>query len=194
MRGIGLREWVALGVLGIAGLMGFLFFDPSSTDGSNKDFERTTTPQVILPGTATPAASAEPSPTPVPVARLGEPGGRWLVGYYESGQSGQGIRGGEGFIENLAFDFEGRPFPDFEDDDWRLAVSQSMELAAGRYGFVLESDGALRVTAGDQILIDVSDSPQRQTHAIEFDHKGGRVNIAIELRDTGGPIFLRWAD
>jgi hypothetical protein len=193
MRGVGVREWVALGVLGVAGLLGFLFFDPSSTDGKT-DFERTTTVIVVPPGTPTPAAHASPSPTPVPVAKLGEPGGQWLVGYYESNEPGKGIRGGEGFVDNLQFDFEGRPFPDFKDDGWRLAVSQSMELAAGRYGFVLESDGALRVTAGEQILIDVPDSPQRQTHALEFDHKGGRVNIAIDLRDTGGPTYLHWAD
>jgi hypothetical protein len=194
MRGVGLRELVAIGVLGIAGFMGFLFFDPSSTDGSNKPLERSTTPQVILPGTPTPAASAAPAPTQVPVAKLGEPGGQWQVGYYESATAGQGIRGGEGFIDNLEFDFAGRPFPDFEDDNWRLVASQSMELSAGRYGFVLQSDGALRVTAGDNILLDVPDSQQRQTHALEFDHKGGRVNIAIELRDTGGPVFLRWTD
>ena len=194
MRAVGLREWVALGILGIAGIMGFLFFDPSSTDGQNPVFDRTATVIFVPPGTPEPTAHTSPSLTPIPVVKLGEPGGQWLVGYYESNEPGKGVRGGEGFIANLDFDYPASPFPDFTDDHWRLAVSQSMNLAPGRYGFVLESDGALRVTAGNTVLIDVPDSPQRSTHAVEFDHAGGTVNITIDVRDTGGPVYLHWAD
>lgn len=196
MHGVGLREWVALGVLAVAGFLGFMFFDPSSTDGRNPTVVPERTVHVIgstAGETAAPAVTAEPSPTAVPVAKLGEPGGSWRLAYYESATPGEGIRGAEGFAASLEVDAPGRPFPDFDDDDWRVVATQSMELTAGRYGFVLESDGALRVQAGDTILIDTGDSRERQTHALEFDHEGGRVLLTIEVRDTGGPVFLRWS-
>jgi hypothetical protein len=194
VHGVGLREWVALGVLGIAGILGFMFFDPSATDGSNKEVPRDRT--VLVVGTArtsevTPAATAEPTATAVPVIKLGEPGGDWQLAYYESAKPGEGVRGAQGFGP-LDIDYAGKPFPDFDDNDWRVVASQSLTLGPGRYGFLVESDGALRVQAGNAILIDVDDSPRQQTHALEFDHAGGLVVLTIELRDTGGPAFLRW--
>jgi hypothetical protein len=197
MHGVGLREWVALGVLAVAGVLGFMFFDPSSTDGSNKEVPRDRTIEVIgstngAPIT-TPSATVQPTATPVPAAKLGEPGGSWQIAYYESSKPGEGVRGAQGFAASLDMDYSNQPFPDFRDNDWRAVATQSMELSAGRYAFALEVDGALRVQAGDAILIDTPDSPERQTRTLEFDHKGGRLLLTIEIRDTGGPVFLRWA-
>jgi|GEM_PF-2273632 len=198
MHGVGLREWVALGVLAVAGILGFMFFDPSSTDGSNKGLVRERTVDVAQetrpPATPSGQPSATPAPTatPVPAAKLGEPGGSWQITYYESSKPGEGVRGAQGFAATLDLDFAGKPFPDFRDDDWRVVATQSMELAAGRYTFSLESDGALRVQAGHTILIDSADNGGRRVQALTFDHKGGHVSLTIEVRDTGGPVFLRW--
>lgn len=196
MHGIGLREWVALGVLGVAAAFGFMFMDPSATNGHNAGPGSRRTTEVVFRGpedTPAPVASAAPSPTAAAVAKLGEPGSEWQVAYYDSAEPGEGVRAAHGKAASLEIDEAGAPFPDFGEDGWRLLATQRMDLAAGRYGFVLESDGALRVQAGDTIIINVEDSPERQTHALEFDHAGGAVILVIELRDTGGPAYLRWS-
>ena len=183
-----MREWVALGVLGLGVLFAFLFFDPTSTDGSN---ERPT----ISLGEAPPPATdtPEPTPTPVPVRKLAEPAGGWLVSYFERSSSGGDLRIGSGFAQTLTLDVPGRPFPDVADDAWRFEAKQDFDLEAGRYEFELETDGAVRVSLDDRQLLDERDagSPERRT--LRFDHQGGRITITVEVRDTGGPVLLRWA-
>ncbi len=189
VHGLGLREWVALGVLGFAGLLGFLFFDPTSTDGG------TPPPKTISLGTqptATPFVKA--TATPVPVIRVTEPRGGWLVVYWEDVASGGEIRTGEGFVDRLALEFPGRPFPDIRDDGWRLEASQELELEPGRYGFTLESDGAVKAWAGDAQLLDEADSSNLRRSELEFDHPGGRLMLRFAIDDTGGPAVIRWVE
>jgi hypothetical protein len=193
MRGIGLREWVALGVLGVGVVLGFMFFDPTSTDGG------TPTPGTISLGEAAPTATptpvpGAPTPTPVPVKQLKEPGGEWLFLYYTKSRSGGEIRSGEGFAGRLAVDEPGRPFPDFQDDAWRLEATQSVTLDVGRYGFRLETDGEVKVTVGDRVVLEAGDEGSPKTRTVEFDHAGGTTSIAISIRDTGGPVRLRWLE
>lgn len=190
VRGLGLREWVALGVLGIGVLFAFLFFDPTSTDGSND------APGTIslggTPPTATP--TAEPTATPLPVTKLAEPQGGWLIFYYEEAASGREVRTGEGFLDRLELDVPGRPFPDVDDDAWRFEASQQLTLEAGRYRFELETDGAVRVLAGEAQLLDEKDANSVQRRTVQFDHAGGQLTLTISVDDTGGPVRLRWAN
>ena len=189
MFGVGLREWVGLGVLGVAALFGFLFFDPTSTDGG------TQTPGTISLGdTPTPTPVVTPTATPVPITRLTEPAGGWLVVYFEAASSGGELRTGEGFDPTLDFDFPDRPFPDIRDDAWRLEASQDLDLEPGRYRFTLETDGEVRAWAGETQIMDESDSLNPRRSELQFDHPGGRVTLKFSVKDTGGPFVLRWMD
>lgn len=186
---MGLREWVGLGVLGVAALFGFLFFDPTSTDGGNRP------PRTISLGekpTATPATT--PTPTPVPVTRLAQPDGGWLVQYWEDLASGGEVRTGEGFSARLALEFFERPFPDTRDDAWRLEASQELALDAGRYSFTLETDGAVKAWLGDRQLLDEADTEGVRRSELVFDHPGGSSTLRISVEDTGGPVRIRYID
>lgn len=189
MRGLGLREWVALGVLGLGVLFAFLFFDPTSTDGSN---ERPTISLGEAPPTAT--GTAEPTPTPVPVRKLDEPSGGWLVSYFERSGSGGELRIGSGFAETLTLDVPGRPFPDVADDAWRFEAKQDLDLEAGRYEFELQTDGAIRVLLNDRALLDEPDAASPQRRTAQFEHQGGRLTLTVEVTDTGGPVLLHWQE
>ena len=193
MRGVGLREWVALGVLAIGVVLGFMFFDPTSTDGGSATPGTVSLGEPAPTNTATPVPGA-PTPTPVPVKQLKEPGGDWLFLYYMGAASGGEVRAGEGFVPRLAVDEAGRPFPDFKDDAWRLEASQAVTLDVGRYGFRLETDGAVKVTIGDRVVLEAGDEGSAKVRTVEFDHPGGNTNIVISVRDTGGPVRLRWVD
>ena len=188
MFGMGVREWVALGVLGVAGLFGFLFFDPTSTDGGNTPPGTISLGETPLPATATP----EPSATPVPLTQLPQPTGGWLIEYYESRASGGELLIGSGFAAELDVEAAGRPFPDVPDDAWRVVASQEFVLEPGRYRFQLEIDGAAKVSVGGKYLLDEADHPEMRRSEVVFDHAGGVVVLRFELRDTGGPVLLRW--
>ena len=188
VRGLGLREWVALGVLGLGVLFAILFFDPTSTDGGTD--ERPTISLGEAPPTATP--TPEPTPTPIPITKLAEPAGGWLVAYFQRSASGGELRIGEGVLERLEVDVPGRPFPDVPDDSWRLEASQQVELPAGRYVFELETDGAVRVTVDGKQLLDQADESGTRRRSVQFDHSGGGVAVVVSVQDTGGPVRLRW--
>ena len=189
MHGVGLREWVALGVLGIAALFGFLFFDPTSTDGGTEK-----PPTISLGETPTPTPIVTPTATAVPVTKLAQPTGGWLVIYWENVASGGEVLTGEGFTPRLALEFFERPFPDIRDDAWRLEASQEVNLEPGRYSFTLETDGAVQAWLGDLQLLDEPDSPNVRQSELQFDHPGGRAVLRIGVKDTGGPLRIRWID
>lgn len=187
MQGIGLREWVALGVLGVGLVLGALFFGPLSNDGGGDG----PSPIQLAP-TATP--TVPPTPTPVPPVALAEPEGSWFMRWFERSSTGAEVRIGEGFVEELALDLPGRPFADTRDDAWRREATQALRLEPGRYTFTLETDGAVRVLLEQTVLLEATDQPQAVRHEITFEHPGGGPSLFIEVRDTGGPTLLRWVD
>jgi hypothetical protein len=187
MHGVGLREVVALGGLALALVFGFMFFDPGSTDGKT-DVRATPSLGELVPTPAPPTA------TPIPVRELKEPGGNWFLVYYERSASGRDTRSAEGFIERLTIDEAGKPFPDFSDDAWRVEASQQLTLEPGRYRFTLETDGAVAVTVGEKVVFEANDDASPQRRDVVFDHPGGSLAILINMRDTGGPLRLDWAD
>ncbi|MBK9341539.1 MAG: hypothetical protein IPN07_00530 [Dehalococcoidia bacterium] len=191
MHGVGLRELVALGILGLALGFGFMFFDPTST-GNDGKWPATVSLGEPVPtrDPSTPAATA----TPVPVRELKEPGGSWFLSYYARSSTGSEFRAAQGFVERLAIDEAGKPFPDFTDDAWRVEASQQLTLEPGRYRFGLETDGAVTVMAGDKVVLEAQDSATAQRREVIFDHAGGSVVVLINARDMGGPLRLKWAE
>jgi hypothetical protein len=189
MSTVGLREIVALGALGVAGFIGFMFLDPTSTESADH------TPGDIRlgdePPTATPTLA--PTATPAPVTRLAQPES-WRLSYYESAISGGDILTGDSFIRRLDLVSERAPFRDMRDDAWSAVLSQQVSAAAGRNGFTLEYDCAVVVFVDDEEVArgENGDGPARLE--VTFDHVGGEAGLRIEARDAGGPFLLRWVD
>jgi hypothetical protein len=189
MSKVGLREVVALGALGVAGFIGFMFLDPTSTESTSH------TPGDIrlgeTPPTATPTLG--PTATPVPVTRLPQPES-WRLSYYESAVSGGDILTGDSFIQRLNLVSERAPFRDMRDDAWSAFLSAPVSAVAGRNGFAIEYDCAVAVFVDDEEVArgENADGPRRLE--VTFDHAGGTAALRIEARDTGGPFLLRWVD
>lgn len=188
MFGLGVREYVALGVLVVALLLGWVFFDPTSTEGDTGGPVAT----ISLGQPVTPTAI--PTATQAPPHTVAKPTGPWLVIYYERGVSGTDIRSGEGFVDALDFNIPDRPFPDFKPDAWSMTASNTFETAPGKNRFTLRVDGEATVRVDDQVVAQVSNGDGAADVQVEFDAKGGAATVFIEVRDTGGPVELRWRE
>ncbi len=186
MLGLGVREYVALGALVLALVLGWVFFDPTSTEGDTGGPVAT----ISLGDTVTP--TPPPTATPVPVHVVEPPQEQWLVTYYEQSASGSDYRSGEGFVAGLDFDIPDRPFPDFKPDAWSMKASNRVEAAAGENRFRLQVDGAVKVWVDDKLVAEAANGDKPQDLEVDFDHKGGAATVLIEVRDTGGPVRLRW--
>lgn len=189
MSKVGMREVVALGALAVAGFIGFMFLDPTSTESTNY------TPGDIHLGAAPPTATPtpEPTPTPVPVTRVAQPAS-WQLSLYERAVSGGDLFTGTTFVESLAMEAERSPFTDMRDDAWSAAFEAEVPTVAGRNGFALEYDCELVVLV-DGAEVFRAENPDGTTRAeVAFDHAGGTARVRIEARDTGGPFAVRWAD
>ena len=189
MSKVGLREVVSLGALGVAGFIGFMFLDPTSTESTSH------TPGDIRLGATPPTATPtlEPTATPVPVARQAQPES-WRLSYYESAVSGGDLLSGDSFVQRLDMVSERAPFRDMRDDAWSAFLSAPVSAAAGRNGFTIEYDCAVAVFVDDEEVArgENPDGPTRLE--VTFDHDGGTAALRIEARDTGGPFLLRWVD
>lgn len=189
MFGLGPREYVALGVLAIGGLLGFLFFDPTSTEGNDK---APATIHLGDPVTATPVVP--PTATPVPVHTVARPKDQWLLTYYEKGVTGADVRSGEGFVDGLDFDIADRPFLDFKADAWSMQLTNKLETERGRNRFTLEVDGEAKVWVDGKLVAEAPNGNAAVRLAVEFEETAGFASVLIEVRDTGGPVKLRWVD
>ena len=186
MRGLGVREWVALAVLGVALMFGAIYFGPLSNDGRGGDGPS----PVELAPTETPTVA--PTATPVPPTALAQPVGGWILRWYEVSSTGSEIKVAEGPARTIELDAPGRPFPDMRDDVWRREATRSLNLEAGEYTFTLETDGAVKVVLGERVLLDVEDGPARNRHVVTFEHDGRASSMLVEVRDVGGPVWFRW--
>ncbi len=192
MRGIGVREWVALGALGLALFLAFCFSIPV-----HRATAVTRPPGRSLSASHQPApphwtATPEPTATPLPPKNLAQPEGTWFVTYFEKSKSGRGTADRRRYAASLAFDIPGRPFPDVADDAWRIEARLGAPLEPGRYQLSLEVDGGLKVTVDGVLVHESADTSSRRTETVAFEHGSGSVNILISLEDSGGPAFLKW--
>ncbi|MCL4243141.1 MAG: hypothetical protein KJ048_17465 [Dehalococcoidia bacterium] len=189
MSKVGLREVVALGALGVAAFIGFMFLDPTSTESTSH------TPGDIRLGATPPTATPTlgPTATPVPVTRLAQPES-WRLTYYEAAVSGGDILTGDSFVRRLDLVSERAPFRDMRDDAWSAVLSQQVDAAAGRNAFTLEYDCAVTVFVDDEEVARGEDPDGPARLEVTFDHAGGEAALRVEARDTGGPFLLRWVD
>lgn len=184
--GLGIREYVALGTLAMALVIGWVFFDPTSTEGDTGGPAATIS--LGEPVTPTPV----PTATPPPVHTVEQPKAQWLVTYYEKGATGGDIRSGEGFVDGLDFDIADRPFLDLKPDAWSMTLSNRLSVAPGRDRFRLEVDGETKVWVDDQLVAQASNGDKAVELDVEFESKNAAASVLIEVRDTGGPVKLRW--
>lgn len=189
MSKVGVREVVALGALALAGFIGFMFLDPTSTESTNY------TPGDIHLGETPPTATPTPEPTatPVPVARVAPPA-NWQLSLYERAVSGGDILTGTTFVKALDLAAARSPFTDMRDDAWSAAFEAEVHTTAGRNGFALEYDCELVVLVDDAEVFRAENPGGTQRAEVAFDHAGGKARVRIEARDTGGPFVVRWAD
>ncbi len=191
MNGIGAREIVALGVLLVAGVIGFMFLDPTASQGGSD------TPPTISLGQTPPTASATPedTPTPLPDAVTMPAPTRWRITYFDrfiSGGFGQVADGARDGI--LEIDIPGAPFNDSRDDAWKVDASIPVDLEPGRWAFQLEYDCALVVTLGSQELLAAENPASAQTVEVTFILETGAPELRISCEDTAGPTLLRWRE
>ena len=183
MKGIGLREVVALVALGVAAVIGLMFLDPSASESKgNGD-------AVHLGDAPTPTlAPAAPTPTPVPVHRVEQPGS-WLIEYIEQGFDAPAAQGIE---QTLAFTVPKAPFPDFKDDRWSMRATGTIAVAeSGLAGFKLRHEGQLTVKVDGKVVAQDPGGAERVLD-VRFEHAAGKAEMVIEQRDSGGPFELRW--
>ena len=188
MNGIGVREVVAIGVLIVAGIIGFMFLDPTASEGGGRPAGTVSlgeTPPTRVPPTATPLPDATPIDSPQ----------RWRITYYDRFFSGgyglvaDGVREG-----GLVVDEAGAPFNDMRDDAWKVEASVLPILDAGRWGFKLRYDCELLVTVGGEEVASGQNPDRPETIEVTFVHGGGQAGIVISCEDTGGPLLLQWVD
>jgi hypothetical protein len=191
MHGIGLREIVALGVLLVAGTIGFMFLDPTASEGGGRPAGTVSLGETPPTGTPTPKAT----PTPLPDAVKIDPPMRWRVTYFDRffsggfGQVADGARDGVLLIEH-----DGPPFSDMRDDGWKVEASVIVALEPGRWGFTLEYDCELVVTVGGEEVAAAENPDGPATVEVTFMHGGGQAGLVIACEDTGGPTLLRWVE
>ena len=190
LRGVsalGPREYVALGILAVGRVIGWFYFDPTSTEGDTGG--PVATISLGEPVTSTPVPSV--TPTPVPVHAVEQPKAQWLLAYFEKGVNGD-TKSGEGFVDGLDFDIADRPFLDFKPDAWSMQLSNRLDVQPGRNRFTLEVDGEAKVWVDGALVAQAANGDRPVQLAVEFEHKGGIAGVLIEVRDTGGPVKLRW--
>lgn len=188
MFGLGTREYVALGILAVGLAIGFFYFDPTSTEGDTGGPAAT----ISLGEPVTPSPVPSLTATPAPVHTVEQPKGQWLLTYYEKGVTGTDTRSGEGFVDALDFDIADRPFLDFKPDAWSMQLSQAIETKPGKNRFRLQVDGEAKVWVDGALVAEAPNGDKPVDLQVEFDHKGGTAGLVIEVRDTGGPVKLRW--
>lgn len=188
MNGVGIREIVALGALLVAGLIGFMFLDPTASQGGGRP------PGTVSLGEA-PPATPEPSPTPLPPAIALPSPERWRITYYDaflSGGYGQVADGAQN--APVVIDYAGAPFNDSRDDGWKVELSVPLAVPPARYAFELEYDCQLTVYLDAAELVALGNPEAPEIATVDFVHEGGEPTLRIACEDTGGPTFLRWVE
>ncbi len=191
MHGVGAKEIVALGALLVAGFIGFMFLDPSASEGGSK------TPATVSLGDMPPTATVTPeaTATPLPDAVTMPPPTRWRITYFDGFISGGFAQVADGARDGvLSIDHAGPPFNDSRDDAWKVEASRSIDVGAGRWGFALEYDCELLVTVNGTEVASAENPDGVATIDVTFMIESGEPELRISCEDTGGPTLLRWVE
>ncbi|MGE0601141.1 MAG: hypothetical protein AB7J35_17695 [Dehalococcoidia bacterium] len=165
LKGIGLREVVALGVLVIGLILAAVYFNPKSTNNS------------VEPRTV--EAEAQ---TPVETT--------WRVTFIEGSDFEHGVVVGQGEQPEIAFDYPAGPYPDVKDDNWGLVAATTIENSEGRNLLYLSYKGEVGLTINGEDR-GITPSPGEGKIIIPFEQEAGATTqITLRLRDAGGETRL----
>lgn len=188
VRGLGIRELVALLALVVVAAISWQFLDPAASEPGPR-----ATPTVSL-GLPAPSPTVTPTPTatPLPLRELERPA-RFRVEFFDDRATSGHVKVADGAVDGLRLEFGGAPFVDLVDDRWSLVASASLTLpGAGRYRFALTYRGELVVWVDGVEVARAAGPSEAGRLEVVFAHEGGPAELAIELRDRGGPAALAW--
>lgn len=168
IKGIGVREVVALGALVFALFLGFLFFDPTSTDGA--------------PGGEVSLSARERLPA--------EGLSPWRLTWIEGTGPAGGPVAGEGELRDLDVRYEAGPFPDVKDDAWTLFAAATFSGQAGRYTLELSYIGSIGLSINGEDRKVTPETGPGTIHIPFQQPESGVTTFNLRLRDTGGPAAL----
>jgi hypothetical protein len=181
------REWAGIAMLALAILISATFLDAGAGDVPPARTPVLGTP--LPPTVATPYVA--PTPTPQPPGELDTPEGAWLVEYFSLPGN---VREAANAVDTLDLAFDAAPFGDLHDDSWMLVASHDIEAPAGPRQFTIDYDGEVTIYLDDAQILSANDPSQNRPLTVIFEHPGGSARLRIELRDTAGPLALRWSD
>ena len=169
--GLGLREWVGLGVLACALAIGGFFYSLNPGDSNAKPRE--------LP---TPTATQPPHPI--------EGESDWAVTFLENGEPERII--GQGKLPKIDLDYPGPPFLDVPDDKWRVLAVTQFDGAAGEYQAAITYEGEIGVVINNE-PVSITPSRGKGTLLLAITKEEGKpLPIRLSLADTGGSAVLKW--
>ena len=165
-----MREWVGLGALGVALVIGALFYSVSAGDAD------------VSP------RAPEAIATTAPHAIQGE--SPWTITFLAAGEPESIISQSQ--VEALNFSYKGPPFLDVKDDQWRLLPVTQFNGPAAEYAGLVTYEGEISLSVDGQD-VQVTPAQGKGTVAIPFTKLEGQpVMLRVSVRDTGGPMTLKW--
>ena len=182
MSRLGPREWVGLGLLVLALVMGLSFF-------TYNDSSRPPPPSA----TATPAtlASAEPTPTPLAKRTLAAPVG-WVVSFVKGDPAKAKAELGV-FSEALDVEQKEVPFPDYRDGNFGIVAEVTLTADGGAYSFSFELQGKARLLANGEQVAEWTSLDKKTKVSGTIPHAGGTLTLRLEAADpVGFPLVVRW--
>ncbi len=173
--GLGVREYVGLGVLALTIALGAAVY--------------------AWPGDE-PSTPLRPTPTAVAVRTTAsvEPGkstaGRWTLSYYSIGVKESETLVAQGDVAEVHVDAPGAPFPDVHDDSWKLVAVTTFDEPEGDYQLLVTYRGDVKLFVGPDQVGQGSARDRAATFGATF-HKGPAASVVrVEIVDRGGPTLL----
>ncbi len=182
MNKLGAREWVGLGLLGLALAVGLSFF----TYNDNSPAAPIATPTL-----APTVGDASPTATPLPKKTLETPEG-WVV-IYVKGDPAKGQGELPIFAQFLDIDEGGAPFPDFRDGAWGIIAEINIVTAPGAYPFSFELQGKARLLANGEQIGEWTSNDRSTKVSGSISNPGDTVKLRLEATDPAGKaLIVRW--
>lgn len=165
LKGLGLREIVAIGALIIGLALAAAFFNPKSTNNS-------VAPRTVVAQVQTPVAAV------------------WAVTWLEGADLAHGVVVGQGELPKIDFDYPAGPYPDVKDDNWGVVATTTISGSEGRNLLYLsyKGDVGLQIDGEER---GITPSPGEGTIIIPFEQEAGASTlITVRLFDSGGEARL----
>lgn len=189
MSGLGLREYLALGLLAVAAVIAFAFFTYNDTEGGPVEPTPTAEP-AGQPTTGRRGTQPATSPTPLLRESLVKPD-TWVVTPFRL-QGRTRVDDRSVAASGLDQQFVAVPFPDFQDGQWGIAAVAELRVTPAIYTFEFETSARVVVSINDSQVLD-DQGPGLRTVRVEVEQKSRNMTIRIEAFDRPGePLILRW--